>query len=259
MHIVDDDTKYDLVFRPAMMYLQQSAATEGPGILCKTQHYGSLKLVASTAFPLQRANDDPHQRLLLCGVFMLAASHRIDICSVHFSLSAAARSQNARDVIHAADLLASKRTGFMGAQRDRDVQGTTIATEVGDFAVPLFLPYPTATIVVGDLNAEPEEESIQYLTSQGGFIDALHRASCASDDHDTSGRCAANETTASFTFDARSPLSLSKRIDYVLVKERNRGVKVTITSLCHRGCNSTAAGGVISDHVALVADIEIHG
>ena len=270
---------YNYFHHPAMTYFRLSQGVqiemEGPMIFQLMNQIGSkddnsaalsaptvVELVARMPLRLTRLgrDGDDHQRLLLCGVFLVKhtssaddrderLSLRVDICTTHFSLAADAQLLNAMEV--------ANFTRDLAQRRQFDVMPQTDSDGAVDEAMPTGswqwsnVPAADVTIVAGDLNALPSAACVTYLQSPGkggGFRDAYHTVDPdgGSAERATQQRCriydpsrttdfalcnghASDGEADGLTFDSNAE-SLKKRIDFVLYKawdweasERRRG------------------------------------
>jgi endonuclease/exonuclease/phosphatase family metal-dependent hydrolase len=102
-------------------------------------------------------------------------------------------------------------------------------------------PAGLPAVVVGDFNATPDEESVTYLTTEGGLAD---------------GWKTANGSAPGITFDGANPYTgsneVGRRIDYIFLSQAG----APRLASCRRVADPLAADGHMpSDHFGLAADI----
>ncbi|MGI8824773.1 MAG: endonuclease/exonuclease/phosphatase family protein [Chloroflexota bacterium] len=195
-------TGYHATSETAQVYVPVARVDEGLTILT---HEPAARVRISHLTLLGAERADENHRICL-GVTIDSGSKRLHVFNTHFSLSAAARESNAREV---ADF---------------------VAREAGD----------EPAVLAGDLNAEPGEASIRYLTGAetrdgvtGDFIDCWQ---------------AVHGVEPGYTYASWDSV---RRIDYVL----GRNLSAVPRRAWVVG-NVPTDDAYPSDHLGLVVDLE---
>ena len=196
-------TRYHATWAVGQVYLPLLRVDEGLTILTREAPARVMQR-RLTQYPRERG--DRNQRICL-GVEVSHGGRRVGVYNTHFSLSEVARISNAREVAR-----------FVAEQSPDQ-----------------------PTVLMGDLNAEPDAPPIRYLTGEqtlegesAGFVDCW---------------VAANPEQPGFTYASFRPV---RRIDYVLGRNLPAGV---------RGASligGEAVDGVYpSDHLGIVVELDV--
>jgi len=179
--------------------------------------FSRLPLASSSAVRLSRDPDDGrdnHQRIALHAELAVGGS-RLHVIDTHLSLSRKGRSRTVRELV-----------AFAGRY-------------AGDSPV----------VLLGDFNEAPEGEPIQYITGQGGYVDAW--------DHRHPGEPGWTFTGENAYVQAKHSGAevQGRRIDYIFVRSPSAGGAGICD--CRVVANRRAVDGEFpSDHFGLLADIE---
>jgi len=198
-----DMTGYHATVAVGQVYLPIPRVDESVTILTTETPVKSVQREL-TRLPRERADEN---RRVCLGVLLHVNGQDVYVFSTHFSLSARARLSNALETVH-------------------------FITEVSGLA---------PAIVMGDLNATPDEAAIQFLHGEfnedgetGDFIDCW---------------TAAHPDSPGFTFASFDPI---RRIDYAFARSLPTG------AISAEVIGGEAKGGVYaSDHLGLVIDLPI--
>lgn len=196
-------TGYHPTIAVAQVYIPLARVDEGLTILTRGTPQRTM-LQPLTQFPQERM--DENHRICL-GVTIEAEGREIDIYDTHFSLSPVARRHNAREVARFA------------------------AAESGSRPM----------LVMGDLNAEPDEAAIRFLVGEeeingqrADFVDCWMLA---------------NPAQPGYTYASFDPV---KRIDYVLGRNLPGGVAAAEV------VGRDAVDGIYpSDHLGIAVDVPL--
>lgn len=191
---------YQFVFQPAQVMpdsLQQGRTEEGVAIFSKFPiiHHEYLLL-----FRNQLNSADQHQRVCLHAVIYVPVIGKIHVFNTHLSLSHEAREESVAQIVE-----------FM--------------KEVGK---------DEPALLMGDLNATPEEKAIRMLSRSGELVDLWDKL---------------HSSLNGFTFNNLNE-KLSKRIDYIFMKKSNK-VTAQKMEVIYDKIKSKAA----SDHRPVVATV----
>lgn len=196
-------TDYHPVSAVAQIYLPILRVDEGLTILSRE---AALETSVFRLTQLPHERRDENRRICL-GARLQHEGRSLRIIDTHFSLSARARMSNAIE--------AARYAREWGAREP--------------------------TVVMGDLNAEPEEDSIRYLVGAGEIAG----------EHSDLVDCwvAAHPHDSGFTYASSGPV---RRIDYVLARNLPAGAISAFT------VGGEARGGVYpSDHLGIVVDLPL--
>jgi endonuclease/exonuclease/phosphatase family metal-dependent hydrolase len=188
------DTGYHVISAVAQVFLPLLRIDEGLAFLTRKPVSAVSQLVLGRD---PRDRQDENQRVCLKAT-LTDGSEILDIYNAHFSLSAPARARNAREVA----AFVTRESGVGPA------------------------------VLMGDLNASPEDEPIQYLTGEAGYID------CSAARHPDS---------AGYTDPSWAP---RERIDYVLT----RNVTWPVSDAQLLGTDADA-GVYHSDHLGILVEL----
>jgi len=201
---------YDYRFRPAQ---RNPEADQWEGLAI----FSRLPILASSHLELSRDPQDPndnHQRIVLHAKIQTSGGP-FSFYTTNLSLSEQGRRRTVREI-----------AGFVKR-------------------CPSGLPH----VVVGDFNATPDEESVTYLTTEGGLADGWLAAN---------GRGSFTTRGQGITFDGANPYTgkdeAGRRIDYIFLSQTGLDRLASCERVADR---ADVDGHMPSDHFGLAVDIQL--